>query len=184
MKYLLLAAGAAIAGALPTSGFADPIHRIENDAYWHHDSGWVFPARLGEFAREGAAQDVAGSPDAVAHYVRVANGKRVVVSVDVYSADSAANESLLVTARGELVGTMVGVEGHLTDDTLTLGQGLRASRMLFVAAGDAPSQAMYFVDTGAWRVRIRATVPAAARAVLDELDGFVQAQRWDALPPR
>ena len=176
--------GLAGALALPVAALADPIHRIDNDAYWHHDSGWVFPARFGGFEREGAAQDVAGTADAVAHYVRVANGVRVVVSVEVFSADSAAPNSLLAMARGELVGSVVGVQGHLTDDTLPVGKGLTASCLRFAASGDAPSEAMYFVEAGAWRVRIRATLPAAARGVLDELDAFVQSQRWDTLGTR
>ena len=67
---------------------ADPLHAVADGAYWHHDSGWVFPAKAGEFALVGVPQDVAGSREAVAYYAREASGSRTVVSVSVYPAES------------------------------------------------------------------------------------------------
>lgn len=86
---------------------ADPIHAIADGAYWHHDSGWVFPEKIGEFVRVGIPQDVAGSHEAVAYYARENAGIRTVVAVDVYSADSepaqAASPSVVIhsVAKGE-----------------------------------------------------------------------------------
>jgi hypothetical protein len=182
MRTLLI--GATLGAlALSAASLADPIHRIENDAYWHHDSGWVFPQRLGEFEREGAAQDVAGSRDAVAHYVRVWRGERVVADVDVFPADSAAENVTLDAARAALVADVDGAVGEITDDKLELRNGLVADRVRFFATDDQPSQALYFVRVAEWRVRIRVRIPAVARPVADALDGFVEAQRWDTLAP-
>src|SRR5262245_48999970 len=77
---------------------ADPIHAIADGAYWHHDSGWVFPEKIGEFVRVGIPQDVAGSRDAVAYYAWNVDGSRIVVSVDVFPADSAADATTLESA--------------------------------------------------------------------------------------
>src|SRR5688500_4539982 len=72
---------------------ADPIHAAADGAYWHHDSGWVFPMKIGEFVLVGIPQDVAGSNDAVAYYARVADGARITASVDLYAPDSASAEA-------------------------------------------------------------------------------------------
>jgi len=66
------------------TAFADPIHAIADGAYWHHDSGWVFPAKIAGFVLVGVPQDVAGSREAVAYYAREVSGSRLVVSVSVY----------------------------------------------------------------------------------------------------
>jgi hypothetical protein len=156
---------------------------VENDAYWHHDSGWVFPQSVGRFVREGAAQDVAGSRDAVAHYVRTFDGVRVVVDVDVFPSDSGAEQATFDTARAALVTAVKGVEGQLAEDSLELGKGIEAMRVRFMPAGNGPAEALYFVVAGEWRVRIRAGIPAAAHEVAGELDAFAQGQRWDTLMP-
>jgi hypothetical protein len=75
------------------TAFADPIHAIADGAYWHHDSGWVFPEKIAEFVRVGIPQDVAGSHEAVAYYAREREGIRTVVAVDVYPADSEPAEA-------------------------------------------------------------------------------------------
>ncbi len=181
MKSIL--AGAALAGAITlTVAQADPIHRIENDAYWHHDSGWVFPERIGDFVREGAAQDVAGSRDAVAHYVRMLRGVRVVAAVDVFPSDSAVEQATLESARAALVADASGAAGTITDDLLPVAHGLTTSRVRFTpTAPYAPAQTLYFTTAGEWRVRIRVEIPAAVREVSNELDAFVAGQRWDTL---
>lgn len=175
--------GAALAGALIANhgASADPIHRIDGNAYWHHDSGWVFPERIGSFVRIGAAQDVAGSRDAVASYATEAGGARVIAAVDVFPEDSAAGNTTLESARAALAKDVNGADGQLSDGELTLRDELSATRVLFTPTGEAPTQALYFATHGEWRVRIRVTVPPVAREVARELDAFVAAQRWDTL---
>jgi hypothetical protein len=56
--------------AVVPPAIADPIHANGNGDYWHHDSGWIFQQRVGEFVRIGFPQDVAGSRDAVGYYER------------------------------------------------------------------------------------------------------------------
>ena len=83
-----LLAAASIAALYTTSALADPLHARTGGDYWHHDSGWIFPERIAGFERVGVPQDVAGSRDAVAWYAREASGQRVVISVNVFPADS------------------------------------------------------------------------------------------------
>jgi hypothetical protein len=74
---------------LPLAAAADPIHAIADGAYWHHDSNWVFPARVAAFTRVGIPQDIAGSLDASAWYALQIDGARVVASVEIQAVDSA-----------------------------------------------------------------------------------------------
>lgn len=182
MKLSMLAAAALSLGAI-TPASADPIHATTNGEYWHHDSGWIFPERIGEFVRVSAPQDVAGSRDAVAYYARTLHGARVVVSVDVFPSDSAAGATTLEGARGLLQADTQGAKGQLAEDTLPIAgnQDLHATRLWFTPAADTPAQGMYFVTSGEWRVRIRVTVPTAAGELRKDLDAFALAQRWDTL---
>ena len=99
---ILVALAASLCLIAPAS--ADPIHANANGDYWHHDSGWVFPRRCGEFERVGAAQDVAGTRDAVAYYAREIAGVRETVAVEVLAQDSAADESATQILRLESKG--------------------------------------------------------------------------------
>ena len=172
--------GAAVIASCPAS--ADPMHRVDGNAYWHHDSGWIFPERIGDFVRIGAAQDVAGSRDAVASYAREVGGVRVIAAVDVFPTDSTAANTTLESARAALIAHAKGADGEMSDGELAVREELRATRVLFTPAGEAPAEVLYFANRGEWRVRIRVSVPAAARDVLSSLDAFVLAQRWDTLP--
>ena len=70
---------------IPASGLhADPLHPLAGDAYWHHESNFIFPATLAGFARVGAPQDLDGSSTVVAYYARGAGDDRLVVVVDVF----------------------------------------------------------------------------------------------------
>lgn len=144
---------------------ADPIHSKADGAFWHHDSGWVFPETIGEFVRVGVPQDVAGSRDAVAHYARVVDGVRTVASVDVYPSDSAAEHA-------EITGDSfpVGKDGAL--------KGVVGSRST-VRDGATELVRDYFVAAGEWRVSIRVV---ALKLDAASADAFVRAQRWDTLP--
>lgn len=177
----LLAALALSTGPLPA--LADPLHARLDGTFWHHDSGWLFPARIGEFTRVGVPQDVAGSPDAVAYYERQVAGTRVLAAVDVFQAESAAEDVTLEGASASLTRD-AGAAAKLRQDELDIGaRGYRAAR-LYAAPGDpsASQRALYFVDTGAWRVRIRIEIPQAAGDLSADLDAFTRAQHWDKLP--
>jgi hypothetical protein len=146
---------------------ADPIHARPDGAFWHHDSGWVFPQKIGEFSLVGIPQDVAGSRDAVAHYAVIVNGVRVAASVDVYPSDSAASHEK--PAGGAFI----------VSETPAL-TGIRAIES---TSHDATTElvVVYFVTAGDWNVSIRVSSPQADAAPL--MDAFVLAQRWETLSP-
>lgn len=177
-----LLATLALAGA-QHSAHADPLHARLDGTFWHHDSGWLFPARIGEFTRVGVPQDVAGSPDAVAYYERHVAGIRVLAVVDVFQATSAAEDVTLEAASAALARD-AGEHGEVRAGELDLGaRGYHAAR-LYAASGasSALERALYFVDAGAWRVRIRVEIPRAAGDLSADLDSFARAQHWDKLP--
>jgi hypothetical protein len=152
---------------------ADPIHAIAEGAYWHHDSGWIFPEKIGEFVRVAIPQDVAGSRDAVAYYARTLNGIRSVASVDVYTSDS-GNERDAPTGRLE------------SDDAFPVGKaGALSGRRLIYIVGDgvtASSSGVYVIAAGEWQVRIH--IAGVPKASVPLMDSFVLDQRWDTLTAR
>lgn len=90
---------AALLALLPTAPHADPLHALANDAYWHHDSNFVFPARLAEFTRVGAPQEVDGTTTVVAHYAHGVGESRVVVVIEVVPLADVAPEPMESPAR-------------------------------------------------------------------------------------
>lgn len=149
---------------------ADPIHAIADGAYWHHDSGWIFPEKIGEFVRVAIPQDVAGSRDAVAYYACTLNGIRTVASVDVYTSDS-GNERDAPTGRLE------------SDEAFPVGKAgdLSGRRLIYVVddGATAASDGVYVISAGEWQVRIR--VAGAPKDSMSKMDAFVLEQRWDTL---
>lgn len=152
---------------------ADPIHPIAGGAFWHHDSGWEFPEKSGEFMRVGIPQDVAGSRDAVAYYARVIEGSRIVAAVDVYPADSAAAPGMVVESAGKLSSETALVVGT--------ARPLSGTRRIFTLDGGTKNvlTALYLISAGEWRVRIR--IEGANAQLLPMLDAFALGQRWDTL---
>ncbi|MBC8024801.1 MAG: hypothetical protein H7Y89_02310 [Steroidobacteraceae bacterium] len=154
---------------------ADPIHSVSEGAFWHHDSGWIFPARIGKFERIGIPQDVAGSREAVGWYARVVGNTRVTAAVEVHppeaSTDAPADATRPVSTSARA--------------TLPLSGGAIATRNVWagVDASNVPMTAVYDVERGGWRVRIRFTVPGGDAAFAAEMDDFVRGQRWDTLAP-
>jgi hypothetical protein len=148
---------------------ADPIHAVADGAYWHHDSGWVFPGKIGEFVLVGIPQDVAGSHDAVAYYARVVDGTRITASIDLYAPDSASAEAAPAETLGKLS----------SESTLPLEKAgaLAATKLVYARAGELTG--VYHVTAGEWRVRIR--ISAAPAGTEPAMDTFVLAQRWDML---
>jgi hypothetical protein len=164
---------------------ADPIHASADGAHWHHDSGWLFPERLGEFTRVGHAQDVAGSRDAVAYYARVADGVRTVASVDVYPDESAAELASLEAASAAIERDLPPGFERADEPGVALGGAaprdlVRVTWRYTRAATDA-LDTLYLAAVGSWRVRIRITVPRATPGAVALGEDFVRAQRWEAL---
>jgi hypothetical protein len=164
--------GVLFAGLIATlPAHADPIHEIADGAYWHHDSGWIYPAQIAAFSRVSVPQDVAGSKNAVAYYARVADGLRLVASVDVYPVDSADAEGLAEDA------------GILESDTpFVVGakQSLSGTRRIFrTDRAKAAFTVLYFISAGEWCVRIRAV--NANTESLPMLDEFARQQQWTSL---
>jgi len=151
---------------------ADPIHAIAGGAYWHHDSGWEFAQKIGEFELVGIPQDVAGSRDAVAYYEREFKGARVVASVDVYPADSAS-------AAADKLATTAG--GMASESPFVVGKArqLTGVRQIFTVGEKHSLIVLYLVSAGEWHVRIR--VQGANEQILPALESFALDQRWETL---
>jgi hypothetical protein len=148
---------------------ADTIHSIENGAYQHHQSGWIFPDRVGGFSLVGVPQDINGTVDVAAYYARVSNGVRTVASVSVYPPDSAAPETTAASIKGNPIVVEVSKQPRL-----------RAARVTY-KDGKSARATVYFIDTGAWIVKIRASVPVTDKDTTPILEKFVRSQRWDSL---
>jgi hypothetical protein len=164
---------------------ADPLHAIDAGAFQHHDSSWVFSKEVAGFTRVGAPQDIDGSSDVVAYYARVENGTRTTVAVTIHAEDSAA--------AATLTETQVAMQRELntpdsTSEWIQSGfpvgkqPALRAIKSVYASASDATSTqaSLYFVDTGAWTVQIRASaspLELQSRA----LDDFARQQLWESL---
>jgi hypothetical protein len=146
---------------------ADTIHSMQGGGYYHHQSGWVFPETIGDFSLAGAPQDLNGTDDVVAYYARVHNGVRTVASVNIYAPDSAEPE----TRPASIKATPAMVE-------ISKQPKLRAAKVVY-KDGKTSRATAYFVETGAWIVKIRASVPATDKDVAPALETFVRGQRWD-----
>jgi hypothetical protein len=154
-------------GASPLA-HADPIHAVAGGAYWHHDSHWVFPEKIGGYVRVGIPQDVAGSEDAVAHYAFVEDGIRNTASVDVYRTDSAS-----ATEHEAQPGAQLSSEGVFA---VGAAQALSGTRRIYAAEGTSRLLGVYLIGAGEWRVTIR-----ISGSRLEALDDFVRGQRWETL---
>ena len=155
--------------ALAQPGVADTIHAMPDGGYYHHQSGWIFPDRIGDFALTGAAQDIDGTIDVVAYYARESKGVRTVASVSVYPPDSAAPE----TRPGSIKATPVTVE-------VSKQPRLQATKLSY-KDGKSTRATVYFIDTGAWIVKVRTSVPATDKSIGPIFEQFVRGQRWDSL---
>lgn len=136
----------------PGFAVADPIHAVADGAYWHHDSGFVFPRKIGEFELVGIPQDVAGSHEAVAYYARGVAEKRTVAAISVYPVE-----------------------------TIDLGEGLRAERDAQSTGTDNAMTIRFFVAKRDWRVRIEVTAPAPDADAPSSIEAFVRGLPWKSL---
>ncbi|HVF16541.1 MAG TPA: hypothetical protein VNA21_06500 [Steroidobacteraceae bacterium] len=162
--------GALIYGLLASAVAADTLHNIGNGDFQHHDSGWIFPERIGEFTRIGAPQDVDGTIDVVAHYARVHNGTRTSAIIDVYPTTSSAPSARYEDALAEMSSDTNSIE--------TSRVHVQGSLRLTASKDESAANVLYFVDTGPWIIKIRAHTE---RAEDDATDAFVRQQRWDTL---
>ena len=153
----------------------DPMHPVADGAFWHHDSNWIFPAKIGEFEIVGAAQEVAGSTDAVAHYAHGEGESRVTATVDVYRLDSPAAAEREIRLDGDgspYEAITVGKSGQFPGTTIFQRTGADAA---------FSSVATCVVAVGEWRVRIFVTVPQKRADSPASIEAFVLGQRWDTL---
>jgi hypothetical protein len=155
--------------ALTPLCLADTIHTVPGGGYYHHQSGWIFPEKIGEFSLVSAPQDLNGTDDVAAYYARVHNGARTVASVNIYAPDSAEPETRPVSIKA----TPVTME-------ISKQPKLRAARLVY-KDGKSSRATAYFVQTETWIVKIRASVPATDKEVAPALERFARGQRWDSL---
>jgi hypothetical protein len=155
--------------ALTQLCFADTIHTMPGGGYYHHQSGWVFPEKVGEFSLVGVPQDLNGTDDVAAYYARVHEGVRTVASVNVYTLDSAEPETRPASIKAKPVKLEISKKPPLTAAKLVYKDG-KTSRAT-----------AYFVETATWIVKIRASVPAADKEVAPAIETFARSQRWDTL---
>ena len=148
---------------------ADTIHTQAGGGYYHHQSGWVFPEKIGEFSLVGVPQDITGTDDFGAYCARVHKGARTVASVHVYTPDSAEPE----TRPASIKATPLAME-------ISRKPKLRATKLVY-KDGKSSRATAYFVETGAWIVKIRASVPATDKETAPALEAFARGQRWDSL---
>jgi hypothetical protein len=163
-----------IAAALACFAFvqvslADPIHPMQGGGFYHHQSGWIFPETIGDFSLVGVPGDINGTVDVAAYYARVSKGVRTVASVSVYPPDTAAPESTPASINS----TSVAVD-------ISKQPSLRAAKFAY-KDGKNSRATVYFVDTGAWIVKIRASMLVTDKVMGPILDKFVRRQRWDSL---
>jgi hypothetical protein len=166
--------------------FADPLHKAPGDASsWQHaDSGWLFPRQVNDLTRLAPPYTIDGNNDVGARYERVANGRRVTATVEIYAADSAAAEANLENARSALerdaANTVAQPETPFAVENTQITAGIRITRIS--APGSAPSQAtLYFFQSPSWTVKIRTAADTPDERVAKELDEFVRAQHWERL---
>lgn len=159
---------------------ADTLHNVGGDVFQHHGSSWIFPPRIGEFTRVGAPQDLDGAIDVVAHYARDTADGRMTAIIDIYPPDSAAAHTSYDDARAALQAELHSSSLQYSELRMTNTPPLTAAKVSSAAAA-AHFGALYFVDTGAWIVKIRTRMERANAAAAAASDAFVQQQRWDSL---
>lgn len=170
-----------------SASLADPLHEIDNGAVQHEDSGWIFAKQIGEFNRVGVPQTIDGASDVNAYYERVVNGSRTLATVDVYPPDSAAPDAMFASSKAAIE-LKLGSDGRKplhSESVFKVGKErvLVGSRVIYKFGVDlAGSQtSLYFIDTGRWIVKIRATAERTESDTAQKLDDFARGQAWESL---
>jgi hypothetical protein len=176
--------------AMSSFSFADTLHDIGGGTYQHHDSGWTFLHRIGDFTRVGAAQDVEGTVDVVAHYARTTQSGRTTAIIDVYPEDSAA-------AQAQFAEALSALRNQSPDGASQVQQAIHIEHPMHLVpvktfyetassndtkpAVSAAHSVLYFIDTGHWIVKIRTHMERRDAASLAASDAFVLSQPWETL---
>lgn len=117
---------------------ADPLHPLAADAYWHHESNFIFPATLGGLARIGAPQDVDGSTTIDAYYGGGETERWLVIKIELFPANTGTAD----------------FTGAIAVNTIDLGSGRgTARRATFLATHN---EVIYDIEHGGWRMMVRA----------------------------
>jgi hypothetical protein len=170
-----------------SASLADPLHEIGDGAVQHEDSGWIFPKQIGEFIRVGVPQTIDGTSDVNAYYERVVNGSRTLATVDVYPPDSAAPDAAFASSKAaiQLKLGSGGRKPSQSESDFKVGKehALAGRQVVYkVGADSAGSQtSLYFIDTGRWIVKIRATAERTETDTAQKLDDFARGQAWESL---
>lgn len=179
----VVAIAAIAAIALSSESHADPLHAIGGGAYWHHDSGWIFPERIGDFVRVGAPQDVGGSRDVIVYYAHGNTDARATASIEIYPTDSVVGEMTFADAKANLVRELtakIESEGPFRLETQT---PITAAKASFTAHrdGSATQANLYFVEAGDWRIKLRLVASKTDTRSLQQMDDFARSQTWSRL---
>jgi len=165
---------------------ADSLHRYGNDGAWCHvESGWMFPAEVGAFARVLQPYNIDGNDDAGAEYKHTWESSRGTVEVDVYAADSAATDASIdgakaTAARNAGEGAKVVTEKPFQ---IAAAESLQGVKIEF-AVDPQPSDEsihLYYFTTDRWHVKVLARGKLAGVENDQAIDAFVQALPWSAL---
>jgi hypothetical protein len=177
-SILLLVAGA---------GHAADFQKLDDGGVRHANSGWLFSKNIGDYARVGEPEGVAGGSDGVANYERPGSGSRVSATIYVYSSDTRALDASLDGAKAMIVSKLKSEflaqswsEGPFRVGTTPSLVGEKA--FYKVGLGPASWQSnLYYFDTGKWVVKIRMTTEKTDKDNFNTLDAFVRALPWESL---
>jgi hypothetical protein len=162
------------------AGVADTLHKYGQEGAWiHADSGWVFPTRIGEYARVDEPYSIDGNNDVGVEYERVVDDVRTLVIVEVFSAQSAAEHATLGTARAAMERRF----GALEEEQPFAVEGkleIEGRRLKYEGTADTAAS-LYFLKAEQWVVNIRTSSALEAPEGAQSLDAFVRALPWDTL---
>ena len=169
---------------VPT-GFADTLHKFgKRDGYWHHDSGWVFPGRIGPFELAGSPTEMDGSGDVTATYTTVgSNGSSRTANVDVFHPSSASRGAKLFSAKADMEAKLDSAKCSTSRSekafVLKDRPAIVGTRVTF--AGDCSKASLYFFQAAHWVIAVRTTAAAEDSDAAAALDEFMRALPWDTL---
>ena len=100
----ILPRAALLAALFASASHGDPLHALADEAYWHHESNFVFPPKLAEFTRVGAPQEIDGTTTVVAYYETGIGDARTVVNIEIVPvADATPPPAVAATAFVEII---------------------------------------------------------------------------------
>ena len=184
MRLCLLIGFAALAGQ---SAHAEQYQQLADGAFRHPESGWTFPAAVGDFKRVGDPIGIAGMRDAVANYELLANGNKHAATVYVYPPDSRAEDASLDGAKAAIVAQLKSLplaqlwsEGPFRAGKTPVLVGDKAFYKIGIGP-DSYQTNLYYFDTGKWVVKVRLSVQKTEKDTFRALDAFVRDLPWDSL---